>query len=216
MNYLEKYAVIKSYQNLLQKEELLKSANEEQFLVNAVDRNLPLDSRVWIYDTTLEHPVGFHTPIKATKQANTYQIGAVYIHPEHRGKGLAKKALEEFTRDKNAFAFINRYNKASHRLFESLGFTKGAALKHPEYGDGNWYSKKQSILETLLKAKEYSDQKKYKDKGVLLNRLMMESPEDFEIDESSIKGKNPGLRHVPTGFQYHLPRKYIPSEVQYS
>lgn len=63
----------------------------------------------------------------------------------------------------------------------------------------------------LTKAKELSDSERYDEKAVLLRNLMMEHPGDFVIDSSG-KG-HPGITHTPTGFQFHLPKKFIPPTV---
>jgi len=69
------------------------------------------------------------------------------------------------------------------------------------------------MLPELQKAKQHSDEGQYADKGKLLFMLMMQSPQDFVIDQEPEDGGHPGITHLPSGFQLHVPRTYIPAAV---
>lgn len=68
------------------------------------------------------------------------------------------------------------------------------------------------MLQTLQEAKKHSDQGQYSAKGALMFSAMMERPGEFVLDQQDGSG-HPGVTHLPTGFQMHLPRKYIPAAV---
>jgi len=67
-------------------------------------------------------------------------------------------------------------------------------------------------LRTLLDAKSHSDAGRYDHKHFLVQRSMMERPEEWIVDSPG--GKFPGVTHIPTGFQLHVRNTVIPPTVQ--
>lgn len=65
----------------------------------------------------------------------------------------------------------------------------------------------------LHAARSESDNKQYRQKAERLHRLMFLRPEEFEVSEAPAQGGHPGIRHTPTNFQLHVPRKYIPASI---
>jgi GNAT superfamily N-acetyltransferase len=51
------------------------------------------------------------------------RVGSVFIMPQYRGQGYAKKAIELAIKDKPAYTFIAPYNTSSKALFKKLGFS---------------------------------------------------------------------------------------------
>ena len=66
-------------------------------------------------------------------------------------------------------------------------------------------------LPTMLKAKEYSDNKQYDRKSELMLLLMQARPDEFIVDQDD--DKFPGITHTPTGFKMHVPSAIIPKDV---
>lgn len=79
--------------------------------------------------------VGFFTP--RTGEDGAVRVGAIYVDPAHRGKGLAAKAVQAYVADKPARAFINTDNAASRRMFESAGFRQDDPEER--WGGGHWF-----------------------------------------------------------------------------
>jgi ribosomal protein S18 acetylase RimI-like enzyme len=57
-----------------------------------------------------------------------YQIGGVYVHPDFRGKGIARRMATEFTaslimQGRGVTLFVRKNNAAASRLYENIGFT---------------------------------------------------------------------------------------------
>lgn len=70
--------------------------------------------------------VGFMTP---RHDRGYWRTGAIYTDPEVRGKGYAKRAIEEFFKDGShqpARVWISDNNKRSQRAFVGAGFKKGS------------------------------------------------------------------------------------------
>jgi RimJ/RimL family protein N-acetyltransferase len=65
--------------------------------------------------------VGFFTP---RKDGDEWRVGAIFVLPEHRGKGLAGKAIKDFfSGDKlPAYAHVGLDNPSSQKAFERAGF----------------------------------------------------------------------------------------------
>ena len=61
---------------------------------------------------------------------------------------------------------------------------------------------------TLLKAKQESDRKNYREKHKILRSLLEDMHEEFLIDSES--GSIVGLTHQPSNFKIHAPHKIIP------
>lgn len=64
-------------------------------------------------------------------------MGAIYVRPEFRGRGLATKAIKDFMLDRRGRAFIEHENIASQRAYEKAGFSR----QSPETDDGSWWEK---------------------------------------------------------------------------
>lgn len=62
-------------------------------------------------------------------------------------------------------------------------------------------------IDTLKHIKDLSDRGHYDAKARILRELMKANPDEWEIDEN--EQPHPGVRHIPTGFQYHLPQRHI-------
>lgn len=74
--------------------------------------------------------VGVMFPSITSYKGKLYtRSGAIYIEPQYRRLGYARKALTELFAKKAGFAVIERSNVASIKTFESLGFTKVAIAK---------------------------------------------------------------------------------------
>lgn len=99
--------------------------------------------------------VGFFTP--RISDDGTLRIGATWVHPDHRGKGLASKALRELVEGKAARAYIDTDNKESRRLFQAAGFKQREAEER--WGGGHWF---RTPLE--IEAKRKRDQAASKEK----------------------------------------------------
>jgi len=57
-----------------------------------------------------------------------YQVGGVYVHPDFRGKGIARKMTEEFIKSlfrecRGVTLFVKKTNQPARRLYLGLGFT---------------------------------------------------------------------------------------------
>lgn len=75
----------------------------------------------------------------------------------------------------------------------------------------------ESLITKLKKAKEHSDVGNYKEKKIILEALMKESPDDWIIDQPKGEdgsGNFPGIKHKSTNFQFHLPKNAIPDEIK--
>jgi len=58
-----------------------------------------------------------------------YQVGGVYVHPDYRGKGVAKRMAAEFITSltgegKGVTLFVKKNNNAAKQLYGALGFIK--------------------------------------------------------------------------------------------
>ena len=75
----------------------------------------------------------------------------------------------------------------------------------------------ESLIAKLKKAKEHSDVGNYKEKKIILEALMKESPDDWVVDQPKGEdgsGNFPGIKHKSTNFQFHLPKNAIPDKVK--
>ena len=59
-----------------------------------------------------------------------YQVGGVYVHPDFRGLGIARRMATEFTASlinegRGVTLFVKKNNLAARRLYTSLGFSVG-------------------------------------------------------------------------------------------
>jgi len=60
---------------------------------------------------------------------NRYQIGGVYVHPDYRGRGIARIMAGQFINSlinngKGVTLFVKKINNAAIRLYSGLGFKK--------------------------------------------------------------------------------------------
>jgi RimJ/RimL family protein N-acetyltransferase len=89
--------------------------------------------------------VGFMTP---REEKDGWRVGAIYIVPELRGKGIGSKAISEFFKDKKASPVtIGIYNTPSQGAFENAGFKRESDEVFEDENDGwqyNWWTKKSS------------------------------------------------------------------------
>ena len=69
---------------------------------------------------------------------------------------------------------------------------------------------KASPIQSLLKAKEYSDVRDYPKKIAILRSLIQERPSEFYVD--SREGNIIGITHRPTGFRIHMPYSAYPGQ----
>ena len=85
-----------------------------------------------------EKIVGFFTP---KKDGEEWRVGAIFVSPEYRGKGLAPKSLEQFfVGDKlPAYARIGIDNVVSQNAFAKAGFIPEKTIRVDENG---WKSRK--------------------------------------------------------------------------
>ena len=90
-----------------------------------------------ILDTAGE-VVGFFTP---RKEKDYIRVGAMYVKPEHRNKGLAAKAISKYMAGKTSKALVEDTNIASAKALQKAGFKKGN--KSTEEGM-HWYTKEAS------------------------------------------------------------------------
>jgi len=68
------------------------------------------------------------------------------------------------------------------------------------------------VLPQLHRAKQHSDNRRYREKAEILRRLMIARPKDWVVDQPG--PHHPGITHQPTRFRFHAPRKIIPQEVK--
>jgi len=122
---------------------LLLEANQEPYLRGYVR---PRDKdRVRVPITVDGEIVGFHTP-RQSRGSGMHRVGAIYVQPEHRGKGLAAQAIREHVaKHGDGIAFIETSNEPSRKAFLAAGFEEGDY--EDRWGGGNWFRKKQSSEE---------------------------------------------------------------------
>jgi predicted GNAT family acetyltransferase len=56
-----------------------------------------------------------------------YQVGGVYVHPDYRGMGIARRMAGEFiasltTQGKGISLFVKKSNSAARRVYQRIGF----------------------------------------------------------------------------------------------
>ena len=82
--------------------------------------------------------VGFMIPRQ--EPDGVWRTGPIWIDPEFRSRGLASKAIADFSKGKNVKCWIADYNLPSIRAYEKAGFSKGE--EKTMGGDiGHWYFK---------------------------------------------------------------------------
>lgn len=78
--------------------------------------------------------VGFATPRK--DHDGVWRMGAIYVAPEFRNRGLAQKTISEFMKGKKGRAFIEDDNLPCQRAYQASGFqVKRAETKT----QGSWW-----------------------------------------------------------------------------
>jgi hypothetical protein len=110
----------------------------------------------------------------------------------------------------------SRYPKMTPELQERLVSTRGALQAHsgvrasgiPREIAKN--ARHHPALPALIEAKGHSDAKRYGRKGLLLRKLMGESPGDWVVDSDDGSGIV-GVTHRPTGFKLHTRRALLPA-----
>tara|TARA_Y100000034_G_scaffold136958_1_gene217589 strand:+ start:1821 stop:3620 length:1800 start_codon:yes stop_codon:yes gene_type:complete len=95
--------------------------------------------------------VGFYSP-RVNEGTGRHRVGAIYVKPEHRGKGLASRAISDYAGDRPANAFVGADNEASRRAFLAAGFVEG---EYDSRQDGHWFYKgaKTNVLREALSKK---------------------------------------------------------------
>ena len=99
-------------------------------LLLAADRDPDIAGFVYPEDTTRHRLpifdsgklVGFATPRQDTDEI--WRMGAIYVVPEYRARGLARREISEFMRDKRGRAFIEDGNQRSQGAYAAAGFKK--------------------------------------------------------------------------------------------
>ncbi len=116
--------------------------SEIQALLIEADRSEELTGFVYPDDSSRkriaikeeEAIVGFFTPRQDPDKV--WRMGAIYITPDFRGKGLGSRAIQCFMADKDGRAFIEYSNFASKKAYEKAGFKKDKDV--PENA-GAWF-----------------------------------------------------------------------------
>lgn len=122
--------------------EMLLKADEDTYLKGYV---FPDEPRERIAIEVNGSIVGFMTP---RKSGDTWRTGAIYIDPEHRGKGFATSAIVSFfSNKKSGIALVEPHNEASQRAFSKAGFgeEKTKNIKGTEYIVMNKYLEKAAL-----------------------------------------------------------------------
>ena len=81
--------------------------------------------------------VGFATPRQ--EDDGFWRMGAIYVKPAFRRRGLASKAIREFMAERKGRAVIEDENLASQRAFAAAGFTKTRKASECQ---GYWWERK--------------------------------------------------------------------------
>jgi ribosomal protein S18 acetylase RimI-like enzyme len=119
---------------------LLEAADKDKFLSGVVHPRSAPGNRVPIKSEDGKQVVGFFTP---RTDGGTWRVGAVYVHPEHRGKGLASAAVKGFMSGKKARAFVAHDNTSSRKMLERAGFAK--TDEELRWGGGHWFRTPEEI-----------------------------------------------------------------------
>ena len=130
--YLEKIAESLMLRKQRVSQELLQQAEDDPDLTGFVLKHGRTRTGIEV-DNKL---VGFLTPRLGS--ADIWRTGAIYISPEHRGKGYAKSAISKFFENKKGLSMIEPHNLASQKAFESAGFKIHHVFK--DHGDGTEYN----------------------------------------------------------------------------
>ena len=112
--------------------ELLLHADSDPLLTGYVYPDDVTKVRLPIYEG--ENLRGFATPRQ--DKDGVWRMGAIYVLPEHRGRGLAGKAISSFMNERRGRAFIEDDNIASQRAHEAAGFK---IVKADPKNHGSWW-----------------------------------------------------------------------------
>jgi GNAT superfamily N-acetyltransferase len=82
--------------------------------------------------------VGFMTP--RLDPDGYHRVGAVYVKPEHRGKGIASRNIARYMQGKKSKVWIDDDNVATARAHAKAGYQKGRRAAK----DAHWYVKEAS------------------------------------------------------------------------
>lgn len=112
--------------------ELLLRADSDPLLAGYVYPDDESKARLPIYYGA--NLVGFATP----RQDNdgVWRMGAIFVLPENRGRGLARNAIASFMICRRGRAFIEHDNIASQRAYEAAGFK---VVKVDLKNKGSWW-----------------------------------------------------------------------------
>ena len=77
---------------------------------------------------------GFFTP--RLDKDGVWRMGALFVRPEDRAKGLARESISAFMRSRKGRAFIEHENISSQKAYLAAGFTKKQADQNNE---GFWW-----------------------------------------------------------------------------
>ena len=120
------------------KDFLIKGDNDRE-IAGYVYPNDPTRERAGIYvDGEL---VGFMTPRQV--KDGRWRVGALYINPKKRGKGVAADAIKEFFKDKKASPVpIGVDNISSQKTFSKAGFQLDPNNNEPITWKDGWLSQR--------------------------------------------------------------------------
>ena len=83
------------------------------------------------------------------------------------------------------------------------GWISGRRKKREEEEEQEKAAAKHPALPDLQQAKAHSDKKDYRQKNMLIRKMMNDKPDDWAIDSDDGKGIV-GVTHLPTGFKLHM------------
>lgn len=112
--------------------ELLNRADADPLLSGFVYPADDSRARLPIFENS--RLVGFATPRQ--DKDDVWRMGAIWVMPELRGRGLAKNAIAMFMNGKRGRAFIEDDNLASQRAYQSAGFR---IVRDDRLNKGSWW-----------------------------------------------------------------------------
>ena len=102
---------------------LIDEAGRDPAVGALVDPENPRRERLPIYAG--KSLVGFATP--RVDRDGIWRMGALWIRPDYRKRGLGRWVIREFMKGKRGRAFIDDANAASQAAFRSAGFRPSTA-----------------------------------------------------------------------------------------
>lgn len=125
-------------------EAIVKEAAQDPYLRDD-DGNVPFDQHrtAILLDGAV---VGFLSPYIFTMSGERYwRAGPLYLTPSVRGKGFMREVLLAFfDTHYPGLTWIDDTNKASIKLYVSLGFTRHSPWPAANGGQGHWYTQTES------------------------------------------------------------------------